>query len=216
MGNFNEEIFFKNLGLADGRERFNGMVNRLSGMYSRNQLQELSWLENRGRSHVDSPVGAMGFPQIMPDTLKGLQRNNPNRGYTDPRDPAQAILMMEDLLRENYQYYANKGLPHEVASRKGVRSYHGGYNEKKWGSANRHYDSVVNNGGITAGSGAIAQEQLQRPPGNIDAIRAYNQGMPKKQAMLPSKVDFNFMQPFGVMPPMNPGFEAALKEYTRG
>ena len=163
---WNEEIFFNNLGLKNGRQIFGAMVNRMAPYYTRNQIQEQLWLENKGRNKIRSPVGAMGVGQIMPATLKGLQNNYPHRGYTNPEDPAQGLQMYEDLMMENFRRAKREGLSDEAASRRGVRAYQGGWDESNWGPDNRHYDSVVN-WGRTADKLKALPEGHARGPGDL-------------------------------------------------
>jgi len=231
MMSWNKQTFFNNLGMQGGEQAFDAMVGRMQHAYSRDQIQEQLWRENRGRNNVDSPAGAMGFPQMMPDTIKGLQKNYPNRGYSNARDPAQGMMMYEDLMMENYRRAKKKGLSDADASRLGVRAYHGGWNEDDWGKENRAYDLAVNRGlgnttfdtvqaggQPTAGSGSIPQEQAGRFPGNVDMIAAYNKGLQqrKAQAQYDSfNVNQNFMMPFQNLK-MSQGseFQKAFQQYA--
>lgn len=191
MANWNEETFFQNLDLENGRQVFGDMVTRMAPYYSRDQIQEQLWFENRGRNNVDSPVGAMGAPQIMPATLKGLQRNNPHRGYTDPRDPAQGLQMYEDLMMENYRRAKKEGLSDQDASIKGVRTYHGGWDMDDWGPDNREYNAVVNFGTTSKSLAGLNSESMPGPTDlynsptspieypNVVAQNAYSKGMEK-------------------------------------
>ncbi|MGO2957578.1 MAG: lytic transglycosylase domain-containing protein [Acetobacter sp.] len=79
-------------------------------------LRAVAETESGGRLDAQSPAGAIGLMQIMPDTAKSLG--------IDPRDPVQAIHGAARLLDENLKRYSN---PTDA-----MRAYNGGTDRARW------------------------------------------------------------------------------------
>ena len=199
------DLFYKNLGLANGRQLIASMANRMP--YTEEEIGKQLFLENAGRSDRDSPAGAMGVAQMMPATMKGLQRNYPEQNFTNARDPEQALRMYESLTMENYnRAMKEKGATNESARVKGLRAYHGGWDQKNWGSANQHYYDTVLGGDnasptVQGEAARIAQNRENSPRteynAGMPAIRQINQGMRQAYTDAPQRSwnDFgNIMQ----------------------
>lgn len=89
--------------------------------------------ESNGNPKAVSGKGAVGLGQLMPATAKSL-------GVSDPTDPKQAIPAIASLLNENLTRYGNV--------QDALRAYHGGTDQKNWGSLTQAYpDKVLSNMG---------------------------------------------------------------------
>ena len=189
--------------------------------------QTLEWIKGEnsfkptGDSVENTPWGhAQGLVQLIPPTSKKY-------GVKDPYNAYQNLEGGFMHMADGYAKFGNLG---DTFS-----SYFGGFGGKKHGAQKNAWrpnvqaygQRILNaggidigNAGVTAGTGAIAQEQLQRPSGNIDMIRAYNQGLQQQQQQkqqqqqIDTNLDFNFMQPFEKLRMDGPSFQDAFKRYS--
>jgi hypothetical protein len=128
------EKFYQNLGFPGAEQYIAGMAGRLN-MPVDMTLRQLN-LESGGNPRAKSGAGAMGVAQMMPNTWKGLQKNYPKLGLNNPWDAMQSLKAYEALMGENMR--RTKGDPIKAA-----QAYHGGWDPKDYGEANRHYVNVV-------------------------------------------------------------------------
>jgi hypothetical protein len=78
--------------------------------------------ESQLSDSATSKAGAMGVAQIMPDTLKSLQKRF---GRTlDPRKTEDALLMHREVMRENMAQFKNED--------DALRAYNGGWDKSRW------------------------------------------------------------------------------------
>lgn len=85
------------------------------------QIQQESGFNPTARSRA----GAMGLAQVMPSTLRSLEKRFGRK--LDPDNPADAVLMHRELMRENTAKFGN--VPDAL------RAYNGGWDRSKWGNA---------------------------------------------------------------------------------
>jgi hypothetical protein len=85
-----------------------------------------------------STRGAMGLAQVMPSTLKALEKR---LGRTlDPDDPRDAVLIQRELMRENMAKFGNQA--------DALRAYNSGWDKSKWNNSETN-DYVSKIGGYT-------------------------------------------------------------------
>ncbi len=71
-----------------------------------------------------SSAGAMGLAQVMPDTLKSLERKLGRS--LNPFDPMDAVLIQKEVMKENFGRFGNWD--------DAARAYNGGWNMMRWGN----------------------------------------------------------------------------------
>lgn len=69
-----------------------------------------------------SPAGAMGLAQVMPSTLKSLEKRFGRK--LDPSNQGDAVLMHRELMRENLAHFGN--LPDAL------KAYNAGWDKSRW------------------------------------------------------------------------------------
>lgn len=90
-------------------------------------LKSIAHQESRGNPKAVSDQGAIGLMQILPDTAKTLG--------VDPRDPHQSILGAAHYIRQAIDHFGNTS--------DAVASYHGGFDQSKWGPKTENYRQKV-------------------------------------------------------------------------
>lgn len=81
-------------------------------------------VESNYNPNAVSKAGAMGLAQVMPSTLRALEKRFDKK--LDPYNPRDAVFIMEKLMSENYSRFKNW----EDAA----RAYNGGWNPSTWGN----------------------------------------------------------------------------------
>lgn len=90
--------------------------------------------ESSFNSNAVSSAGAKGLHQIMPDNVEELSRLAGRK--LDPTNTADSFYMYDELMAERRRIYGKN-------TEKMLRSYHGGYDETKWGDVNKDYVPAI-------------------------------------------------------------------------
>lgn len=81
--------------------------------------------ESQLKSDAVSPRGAMGIAQVMPDTLKAIEKRMGRK--LDPHNDSDAMQIQYEVMKENLQKFKD---PWDA-----LRAYNGGWNPGTWGNA---------------------------------------------------------------------------------
>ena len=80
--------------------------------------------ESGFNTNATSPKGAMGLAQVMPSTLRSLEKRFGRK--LNPYDKNDAILIHRELMRENMAHFGNAD--------DALRAYNGGWDKSTWGN----------------------------------------------------------------------------------
>jgi len=81
-------------------------------------------VESNYNPNARSPAGAMGLAQVMPGTLRNLERRF---GRTlNPYDSSDSVFIQKEVMRENYGRFGNWD--------DAARAYNGGWSPQRWGN----------------------------------------------------------------------------------
>lgn len=83
-------------------------------------------IEQESRFHPSavSPAGAMGLAQVMPGTLKNIEKRVGRK--LDPFNPQDALIIQKEVMKENYGRFGNWD--------DATSAYNGGWNKGTWGN----------------------------------------------------------------------------------
>ena len=138
--------------------------------------------ESSFNSNAESNAGAKGLHQIMPDNVEEYSRRVGRK--LDPTNTADSFYMYDELMAERRRKYGNN-------TEKVLRSYHGGYDEEKWGDVNEDYvPAIERRKRELAKSGAFDKTPATQPSKPVVATPATEAGKPAPkftQIPLPDK-----------------------------
>ena len=80
--------------------------------------------ESRFHTRAVSPAGAMGLAQVMPKTLRAIEKRVGRK--LDPFDADDALLIQKEVMKENHSRFGNWD--------DATSAYNGGWNKSRWGN----------------------------------------------------------------------------------
>lgn len=81
-------------------------------------------VESNYNPNAVSPAGAMGLAQVMPGTLRNLERRFGRK--LNPFDPSDSVFIQKEVMRENHGRFGNWD--------DAARAYNGGWSPWRWGN----------------------------------------------------------------------------------
>lgn len=88
-------------------------------------------------------AGARGIPQVQDATLAEIERRVGRK--LDPNDPADAIIIQREYMKEGLREADKRGLTGEERERFALHYYHGGPDQRGWGPKTQRYAQWIIN-----------------------------------------------------------------------
>lgn len=80
--------------------------------------------ESRFHPNAVSSAGAMGLAQVMPGTLRAIEKRVGRK--LDPFNPQDSLIIQKEVMKENYQHFGNWD--------DATSAYNGGWKKDRWGN----------------------------------------------------------------------------------